>query len=253
MKASEVVAALHGRWPDDKYMKILEAPEGASRQGRKIDMLAVSLWRSRGYQVDAVEVKVSVSDARREFKEPEKADFWWRHSDRFWIAAPADVAGKIRDDVPAGWGLLAVNESSTRVVDAAVKHDREPLSWPSMIGVLRASVDCGVAIQNRKYQQGYDAGLEAGERRASGSGRADRLQGDLDRLRERLAVFEERSGVKIDSWQPPERLGEAVDLILKCYRSDHDANELLRIADRFRAHADNLADVVGALKWEAAS
>src|ERR1017187_4991640 len=94
MSAAQVRDALLGRWPPSEYVSIPEAPQSSDRQGRKIDVLVVSLWRSRGHEIDAVEIKVSVSDWRRELKQAEKADWWWRHADRFWLASPAPVAAK---------------------------------------------------------------------------------------------------------------------------------------------------------------
>lgn len=68
MNADEVKARLVGRWPDDQFLHVYEAPVDASRQGAKIDVLVFGLWRSKGWTVDAVEVKVSYSDWCREWR-----------------------------------------------------------------------------------------------------------------------------------------------------------------------------------------
>lgn len=66
MNAQTIRDALTRRWPDSEYLHIYEAPLDAWRQGTKIDVLVVALWQSRGYELDAVEVKVSYSDWRNE-------------------------------------------------------------------------------------------------------------------------------------------------------------------------------------------
>lgn len=66
MKAQDVLACLRTQYPDDRYCTMLEAPLDAARQGTKIDLLAIGLWSSLGYQLDAVEVKVSLGDFRNE-------------------------------------------------------------------------------------------------------------------------------------------------------------------------------------------
>lgn len=45
--STEMREALASRWPDSEYLVIPEAPEDAARQGRKIDLLVISLWGSR--------------------------------------------------------------------------------------------------------------------------------------------------------------------------------------------------------------
>src|SRR3990167_5377151 len=100
LTSRDVLAGLHGRWPDDQYMFVEEAPQDSSRQGRKIDALVVSLWKSRGHELDAVEVKISASDWKRELDNPEKADWWFEHTNRYWIAVPTVLAAKVRAELP---------------------------------------------------------------------------------------------------------------------------------------------------------
>lgn len=68
MIADEVRSALRQRWPEDRYHHIREAPLDAGRQGTKIDVLVVALWKSLRYELDAVEIKVSVADFRNELR-----------------------------------------------------------------------------------------------------------------------------------------------------------------------------------------
>lgn len=66
MKAQDVLACLQSQYPDDRYCTVLEAPLDAGRQGTKIDLLAIGLWSSLEFLLDAVEVKVSLGDFRNE-------------------------------------------------------------------------------------------------------------------------------------------------------------------------------------------
>lgn len=77
MTAADVRRVLTRRWPDDQYLHVYEAPLDWARMGTKIDVLVIALWRSKGHTVDAVEVKVSYGDWRKEIARTE-----WRVAGR---------------------------------------------------------------------------------------------------------------------------------------------------------------------------
>lgn len=237
--AAQVKDALASRWPTDSHVLIEEAPQAADRGGRKIDLLVVSCWASRGYARDAVEVKVSVSDWRAELKNPEKADWWWKHSNRFWIAAPAKVAAKIKHELPEAWGLLSVADSGrvTALVQAP-SHKPEPLPWPTVIGVLRAARGTGVYAVQRARQEGYQEGrrsiLEQAEATVPWEVQA-KLR-DYDDLKAKVAAFEAASGLSIARGYDHERLGEAVALIRNATRQGPS-----RMASGLRMNLRNVA------------
>lgn len=211
MTADQVRACLALRWPDSEYLSIAEAPEDSSRSGRKIDLLVISLWQSRGLQRDAVEIKVSMGDWRRELKRAEKADFWWRHSHRFWLAAPIELAMKIQEEIPSGWGLLGCEfDKAPKTVVKPELHEAADLSWYSLVGVLRAASGCSLTALHRAEQRGRSQGFEEGkvhaERRSA--------DGELKRLREQVQAFEAHSGLKIsDYWGDAGELGRLVAIV----------------------------------------
>lgn len=231
MNAEEVKARLAGRWPDDRYLHVYEAPLDAHRQGSKIDVLILSLWQSDRYEVDAVEVKVSYSDWCKEWREvswvltdhvgtehtfsskpngwqlarfiggTDEARLWWRlevpppegfeptverrvrvntrknrewrdRAHRFWIAAPDALAAKIVADVRqypemAGWGVLAVGETQTRVaLTPTVRKDRQPFSHQQWLGIVRAAADSGLQALDRARRSGYRQAEEDAKARA---------------------------------------------------------------------------------------
>jgi hypothetical protein len=162
MNAAEVRERLERRWPNNGHLIVHEAPMNADRSGQRIDMLVLGLWASRGYEIEAVEIKVSVGDWRREQKNPGKADFWVRHTDRFWIAAPSEVAKKIQHEIPPAWGLISVGESQNRVlIEAPRRTDREPLPWAATVGVLRSAADAGTNALARAHRDGVTEGKKS--------------------------------------------------------------------------------------------
>lgn len=196
MTSADILEALRARWPASEYLSIEEAPEDSMRQGRKIDLLVVSLWRSRGHTLDAVEIKVSLADWRRELKRGAKADWWWQHTDRFWVAVPHEIAARVRDELPSTWGLLSVKDGKARAIVLAPVHKPKAIPWPSMVGVLRATSGMSANALARAREAGRAQGVEQGrERAARDSGAAA-----LDELRTRVNEVEVATGLPLSHW-----------------------------------------------------
>lgn len=169
MIAAEVRAALVARWPDDQYLTIPEAPDGPTRTGRKLDLLVVALWASKGYEIDGVEIKVSIGDWHRELRDPLKSHYWRARVHRFWIAVPVPLAVRVRRELPAGWGLLACSAGGgALVVTKPAKTAPRALTWPESVGLMRASADAGFAALERARRAGYQDGLIHGRTEATG-------------------------------------------------------------------------------------
>lgn len=252
MTAAEVRDGLCRRWPDDEYLKILEAPQSADRQGRKLDMVVVSLWRSRGHELDGVEIKVSMSDWKRELDGvvvrgrkkggPEKADWWWARVHRFWIAAPMALAEKIAADVPSGWGLLGCADGAPKMLVKPEKHSPLPLEWPVVVGMMRASADAGTAALLRAEDRGRRLGYDLAH--AEGVSEPDvalrRAQAELEQLRDTVRRFEEASGVKVEQWDSG-RIGFAVKVLMAAGPDPtYKAAQIARLADDLVRHADQV-------------
>lgn len=187
------------KWPDSDYLLIQEAPQDSSRQGRRADLLVVALWQSRGLQRDVVEIKVSLADWRKEVKSAEKADWWFHHANRFWVAVPARIATAVREELPMGWGLLSCTLDSVTVLVSADRSDAEPFTWPQMVGLLRAAADAGVNALNRARSDGYQEGRKAGLEEAKA-----RLPAKDQQSIEKVNRFEEITGIDLasDFYQP---------------------------------------------------
>ncbi|MHB1509127.1 MAG: MmcB family DNA repair protein [Acidimicrobiales bacterium] len=243
LSAGDIRDALHLRWPDGDYVVIEEAPDGVLRQGRRLDLVAMSTWRSRGYEIDGVEVKVSVSDYRREIKDAEKADWWWRHVHRFWIAVPAEIAPRVQEGLPPTWGLLAVSGGVARTVVKAPRHEAQPLGWNQCLGLLRAASHAGVAALQRAEATGYRRGAEStSETKAAVDMRTQR---DLADLQKKVAVFKSASGIDVgDTWgdKDAERLGHLVASVQHHLGDPENAADAMRrMAGNMTRHAEALA------------
>jgi hypothetical protein len=215
MTAADVRASLMSKWSPSEYVHVNEAPQDAARQGRKIDVLIISMWASRGHELDAVEIKVSYSDWKRELENARKADWWWTHTHRFWIAGPAKLAERIQPELPTGWGLLSCPaEGAPTVVVKPTKHTPEQLPWKALIGIIRAACDAGPGALMRAEQRGRDQGYKEGKLVAERTNGDMFVRAQLEQLQEKVAAFAQASGIEIDgSFTWPEHLGRAVNVL----------------------------------------
>ena len=245
MTAHQIIEALTLRWSDESYLKIPEAPDSADRRGRKIDCLIVSLWASRGFERDAVEIKVSMSDFRHEIKVPEKADWWWRHVHRFWVACPERLSAKVKAELPATWGLLScVEGKAPKVIVAAPKHKPHDLPPAATIGCMRASADAGLGALRRAEERGRGIGRAQAEKQAPES----RAAYALESLTAKVKAFQEASGIDISAGFGPweaQRLGKAVKILLAAYRDPDLAVEALERTANDLKHQAAMADGMG--------
>lgn len=248
--AKGVIEALHRRYPTGQYVTVEEAPERSDRSGRRIDFLAVSCWASRHFEVDAVEVKISVRDWRRELDRAEKADFWWRHSHRMWLAVPASIAEKVRPTLLRTWGLLVVDGSGKPMAAVeAARRSAETIPQPTAIGLLRAAEGAGLAALERARLDGRREGVAEGRAEAEARLGDSSLARDLAELRAKVAAFKEASGVDVAAGWSPEQARQTGLLFALASEALHSpaavSRDLRYAGDRLREVAASLEAVAG--------
>ena len=107
---------------------------------RTLDAVAMDTWPSSGLALHGYEVKCSRSDWLRELAQPWKAAAFTRWVDYFWVVAPPGV---VKDDLPAGWGLLEVRRRGLVAVVKAQRLAPEPLDRSFVAALLRAACHRG--------------------------------------------------------------------------------------------------------------
>lgn len=242
MTAQALAAALADHFvnPADPTSGLVLQEVTAPGSSRRIDVLAVSLWASRGFGVDAVEIKVDRRDYLREIENPAKADPWWRHSNRFWIAAPSTAVAD-PSLLPPGWGLLIPSPNSRRFRAVVKAEERKfDMSWPLFAAIVGRNVN---VTQDRTRKQTEDAILTLRRqqeeklrtiREQYASGSDPTVRAALDTMR----AVEKAAGVNIADWTwgdhcTAEEFGAAVRQALDGKRRTDKAARL--------AHLDEIA------------
>lgn len=211
MSSDEVVQLLRtGRYAPPEWFLLEEVPPEKGALNR-LDLVAWSLYASRGLTCEGVEVKTYRSDWLRELKKPAKAEATFAMVESFYICAPKDVV--LEQEVPETWGWLEVQGSRVVRRKKAPWKQREPWTVEELAGVLRRILSIWIprsmlAPEIFKARESAKGESEWHEKRA------DELRVELEKLREHVCQVDEVLG--FDRWrsgeQWPERLERATQL-----------------------------------------
>ncbi|MGD3153869.1 hypothetical protein [Tsukamurella tyrosinosolvens] len=140
--ADRYVRAAHVRYPD-RY--------GLAQH--IADYIVLDTYASN--ELIGFEVKVSRSDWLAELRDPRKADVWRKHCYRWYLVVPD--AGIVRDDLPAGWGLIAHGSGGLRVTRRApALSTPEPMPLNVLCQLGRAIAQTATREAGWIKQQGDD-------------------------------------------------------------------------------------------------
>lgn len=110
---------------------------------RTADFIAVDTWPSH-LAVHGHEVKVSRADWLTELRQPEKAREFIPYVHYWWLVV-SDASYVHEGELPDGWGLMAVQGSTLRVVRQAPRRNPALLSTTRLAALLRAVLKTAVA------------------------------------------------------------------------------------------------------------
>ena len=117
---------------------------------RIADFIAMDMWPSKGLALHGHEVKVSRSDWLCELRDPSKAEAFRPYMDYWWLVVSDKTI--VRDDLPEGWGLMAVSNGRLRIVKSAQRQTPEPMPKSLLACLLRATTKTakrGVLLDRR--------------------------------------------------------------------------------------------------------
>lgn len=182
---------------------------------RYADALAFNLWPARGLEVHGIEVKISRSDWLREKNDPAKSSPIQRFCDRWWLAISDSTI--VQDgELPPTWGLLVLNKAGRLIQKTeAPKLEPEPFTKGFIASLLRNVTETTVPRQffNDQLRERVEGVRTANEE--ANLRRAERAELVEKQLQDRIERFESLSGIHIDRWEDPEKIGEAVRFVMR--------------------------------------
>lgn len=219
---------------------------GHVKKPRHIDVLAMSLYPSRGIELHGVEIKVSRSDWIRERDDPEKAEAIASYCDRFWLAA--GDASIVKDgELPAGWGLLLLKGEKLFTVKGAPELAAKPLDRHFVAAILRCAADREAHVRENfvspeDVQRRIEAALAEGdaERRRDWEWQAQRELVELRRTVTWAETFERQTGISpSEDWHLRGPLREIAEALAAArFRSGPGAIKM--VAQNLENNARNL-------------
>jgi len=215
MTALDVAKRLENtRYAGDQWCTFREVRSGtgfARKREGYADLLAVSIWPSRGIYIEGVEIKMSRSDWRAELRNPKKADAFIPHCRYWFVAAPKGVVEV--EEVPDTWGYIEVGHKRNIVRKRPAANDAKPpdlMLFASLVRHLKHS--CGYSeddvsrLAARKTND-LNAELSRSRDRCRQLERFERIAGAVEK-------FESASGLSIhDPWTAGD-IGTVVKLLV---------------------------------------
>ena len=239
LNANELLAMVKTKFSGSAFAFFANVSDGTgSASSRLADGIAVSLWPSRGLDIQGFELKVARGDWLRELKHPEKAEAVCRYCDRWWVVAGDKEIVK-DGELPPTWGLMYATGSGLRIAVNAPVLSPVPLDRCFVAAIARRAVEQAAAIGELKAarKEGYERG------KADRSYEVEQLQ----KLKERVSEFTKASGICLDNseyrskfaWHEPAKIGAAVlaalgeteRMVSDIQNIKHTAENIARLAD----------------------
>lgn len=243
---NRLIEAIRSRFPPPTYACFSEVGNAVGFSTRRVDVIAMAMWRSRGLEVHGLEIKMSRSDWLRELRDPAKSEELFVYCDRWWIVVPSK--GIVKEELPQGWGLLRWNGVGLREeVTAARQKKTKPLTREFVAAVLRHAHKTSFT-DIRTVKRAEEQRIRAEAHKAG----AESVEWDRSKYESlKLAVqrYEEKSGVSINHWDSG-KVGEAVRALLGNNGRDRVVNALEAARRILAYHLQGVTDQIERVKAE---
>lgn len=226
------------------FFEVANGPGSTLR--RYADAIAMSLFPSRGLDVHGFEFKASRQDWLNELKKPQKADEIAQYCDYWWLVVENKEIVK-DGELPGPWGLLVSDGKELRQAKKPERLEPVPLSRKFVAAMFRRAHENAedTVRKAKEVEAAYERGLKEGE--SSRTWQEKNNAQLVTELKDSIAQFEAASGVKIDKWEGPTKIGEAVKAVL--WMGHHDgAAELSKAAELLERSAKQIREKATAIE-----
>ena len=239
------------RYPSPEWAVFYEVANATGWAGRRrADAVALGVWPSRGHALLGFEVKRDRRDWLREKENPAKADVIASLCDQWWVVTSKDTIAPV-DELPEAWGLLVANTDHTALVmkkPAVPYPDRDTTVIPRAFVAAMLRKVAETTVPKETLATHIQHGIDAYKERMSRQTLHGRLETEIATLRTRIEKFEDASGLRLDDWRGPDKVGEAVKALLALQDSIEFgavAARLDKLAKEVRAVEAQLKERVG--------
>lgn len=220
--------ALRRQYPLPHYALLYEVASGMGKtMNGYADAIAMSLFPSRGLDIEGFEIKIDRRDWLKELKNPDKAEHVAKYCLHWWLVISEEGIAK-PEEVPAGWGLYVLNKNDNLEVVKRPKKLKAVHPDRPFIGAMLRRANEMAERERERAAESIDKDEFVKKARAQAEKEAERrFNQDLElatrsheALKREVEEFEKVSGIKITMWNGA-RMGEAVNLLSSMKESRH--------------------------------
>jgi len=142
MTSGDIIKSLtdyyQGRAPHGfrEWVLIPECPSATGFIEQRIDLFAINCWPSKKLIRIAHEIKISVSDFKKEISQPNKRAPFVRFANEFYFVTPPGLLEKYYNDIPVGCGLIEIVDGEPKTIIESDFNESQP-TWEFMAAVIR--------------------------------------------------------------------------------------------------------------------
>ena len=182
---------------------IYEFKDLPSNPSHYMDALVINLHPSRSTYIESIEIKTHRSDWLNELKNPTKNDSVSKYCDLVWLATSSKDIARI-EEIPPNWGWMVLTGDRLKIMKQAPKLN--PVIDKDFIitvcqYVSTISKDYEYIYQERKKTR-EELKKEIAEEYAKHENytliELQEYKDQLDKLREKVRIFTEETGIAID-------------------------------------------------------
>ncbi len=243
ISASQIRKSMTKKWAAPEWAIMWEVANSTGARGnRYADAVMMSLWPSRGLELHGVEIKVSLSDWKREAADPTKAEAIAQFCDRWWIHTPKDLIKDVAE-LPPAWGLREFDGRAWRTINDAERTDVEPVTRGFLAALLRRADETQRLMIEETLRESHAAAInEAEEQRRKFKDEVQRAAvrrtSELSKVAERISDFDEAFGSDfIGGWSDVKTVATAARSLADI---NSDWGSTLQVIARLRKTADEL-------------
>lgn len=182
---------------------------------RHADAVALGIWPSHGYEIHGYELKASRGDVQKELRDPSKADAVGKFCDYWWLAI-TDEAIIDGLTIPPTWGILAPKNRVLRAIRKAPKRaDVTPVTRAFVAALTRRVVSGWVPRAKHEEDKQVAAAEALATLKQDREWKNENAVRELAELKDRVATFEEETGVKIGQRWDGGNIARAVSAVLR--------------------------------------
>lgn len=212
-KTRDIEKALAARYSTEEWVCYFEVANSTGANIRRhADCVAMSIWPSRGFAIHGHEIKVSRQDFLKEMKDPSKADAVGQFCDYWWLVVPNGLVTP--EEIPETWGLMVMQKNGLRIKKQAPKNpDTADITRGFMSAMLRRGRD----LEKVHIQKAIEAGNAERQKQLEKDveRRTKHLKNEMEKLRDWKLKFEETFGMRLDTWDRPDKIAEKLKLAEK--------------------------------------